>query len=371
MSQVTTLKPQRNCSIDIFRFIATTCAVMAHSEFLMDISPTFYHIFINGVLGRYVVQFFTCISGYFFCKALLSGKNAFKAQFPRMLKIYIVWTIIYYIASFVQSVLISGTPITQFLVERVLFFFTVGSYPHLWSFPAILYSMIIMCIVFKIWKEKGLFILSISSILLFFIGALGSPYYTLFKDVGFIWDFFNWEGFFAFRSVILIGLPFASMGYLFNRFEKILQKLDNKKIMVYLSIAVIIYIIESSIMVLFFEGIERPYSQFATYAVVFFLFLTLLRFPMIKYTRFSEMARRFANFLFFFHPLLLAVSAVGFSILNIEFSGTLLFFIIQGLSMLAGYILIKIDTSWSNTLLGLPAKKAKTTSSETLNKGGA
>ncbi len=357
MNNQLNIQPIRNRSIDIFRFIAASSAVAAHCGFLIDINETFYDAVVNMVLGRFVVQFFCCVSGYFFCKSLLAGQAAFKKQFPRMLKIYIIWTIIYYCASFFQSVIINKEPIGQFLVERVFFFLTEGSYPHLWNFPAILYSMIIIALVYKLFKEKGLLTLSIISIGLFIIGALGSPYYMLFKDVSILFNLFNHEGFFVFRSILLIGLPFTSLGYIIIRLKSVFDSFSNRKLTGMLAIFGMIYTVEGILVVFFLEGVERPYSQLATYTFVMLLFVTLLRFPMPKLAKTSEMMRRLANFVYFIHPLLIVIVTLLLGMLNLNISPTILFFIIQGASMLMGYILVKINTPFTDTLLGLPVSK--------------
>ncbi len=348
--------PESNCSIDILRFCAATLAVAAHAFFLQDVSEFLYDSAINMVAGRWIVQFFVCITGYYFSKVLIAGKPAFKKQFPRLLKIYFIWSLIYYSASFVLSVVINKDPISQFLVERVVFFLTVGSYPHLWNFPATLYPIIILTIVYKFWKEKGLFVLSIFSIFLFMLGAMGSPYYKLFENIPLLYSLFNWEGFFVFRSIILIGLPFLTLGYLINRWEHIFDKFSNIKINMLALVFGAIYAIEGVLTVLFLEGVERPYSQFGTYLFIMFLFIALLRHPMGKFKKTSEFARRMANFVYFIHPLIIIALNLVLGFVNIHITSSINFFIIQGICMLMGYALIKIDTNWSNTLLGLPAK---------------
>ncbi len=350
------LKPARNCSIDIMRLVAAIGALAAHTYFLIDFNETFYYIFVNIIMGRFVVQFFACITGFYFCKELLSGKPAFKKSFPKMLKIYFIWSVIYYIASFVENVVMGDTPLDRFLIERVLFFFTEGSYSHFWNFPAILYSMIIINFVYKFFSEKGLFILSCFSILLFLIGAFGTPYYTISQNIPILSDFYAWDGFHVFRSIFLIGLPFVSLGYLLNRIGKIYEKWSNSKTLILLAISFMLYCIESIIMILFLDGIERPFSQFTTYPFVLCLFVALLRFPMLKFATFSDWSRKLANFIYFIHSLLIAISAMAVKILNIEISGTFLFFIVLITSSLMGYILVKINTNWSLTLLGLPTK---------------
>ncbi len=361
MNNITTKNKERNHSIDICRFISAISVLAIHTMLFSDIAPLFNDIFINIVFSRYVVQFFICITGFYYCKALIEKKAIFKKQFLQMLKTYIVWTIIYYTASFVQSVLMNSEPILQFLVERVLFFFTQGSYPHLWNFPAVLYPMLIITAVFKLFGEKGVLAISLFSIILFCIGVLGTPYSTAAQDIPVLSQLFQWSGFATLRNIFMIGLPFFSLGYLLVITQKWYNSLPKRVTWLYMAVILALYIVEAFLVVLVFDSVKKSEILFLVYPFVGMLFIMLLRNPLPKLAKTSDLLRKLANFVYFVHPLLYVVISLGASMLGFSVNGVFMFFVLLVLSVSSGYILIKINTSWSNTLLGLPTKQKRST----------
>ncbi len=354
--------PERNRSIDIWRLVCAVSALLVHARFWEDINQPFYNWIVNYVLGRYVVQFFILVSGFFFFKALRRGNNTFRTQFPRLLKIYLLWTVVYYSASFVLSVVVNRVPLSTFLVERVVFFFTQGGYPHLWFFPSLLYPMLLVALVNRLAGERGVFVLSLIGIPLYLIGALGSAYYPLFERVPLLSSLYAWAGFADLRNILFIGLPSFTLGYLLNRWERPLARLKNRTLLVALGVCVALYVAEAYVAVFHFKGLERAQAPLLVYPLVGVLLLTLLRYPMPKLAEFSEFARRQANFIYFLHPLILAVVYFGAGLFSVTLHSFVVTAIVLGVPVLAGWALIRVNRPWADTLLGLPAPRRKAVS---------
>ncbi len=309
------LTKTRNSAIDIFRLFGAVCIVALHTFLFIDVNTAFYDLVINFIMSRYVVQFFICITGYYFCKGMIS----LKPQFFNMLKIYIFWSLIYYAASFVKVVIMEKTPLSRFLVDRLVFFFTQGSYPHMWNIIAVLYAMLIIWATFKFLKTKGLNVLSLVSILLFCIGVISEAS--------------------AIKNIFFIGLPFMCLGYLIAKFEAVFRKLSSGKIVFILSVIAVVYIVENIFSIFVLNAVDRPNSQFSTYLLVGVLCITLLRFPAPRFSRFAKTARGMSSFIYFSHPLIIVVFS---DVLRLKIDSIVLFFMVLTTSAVLGYISVKL-----------------------------
>lgn len=121
------------------------------------------------------------------------GRNAAKTQIRSLLKVYCVWTVVYYLMSFVLNVAAGYEPVGKFFAERVLYFFTEGSYPHLWYVVSLIYVMILICLVYELCGEKGIRILAAVSMILFMIGVLGTSYLPLGEQIPGVGRFLRME----------------------------------------------------------------------------------------------------------------------------------------------------------------------------------
>ena len=166
----------RNVSVDLFRFLAALSIMFLHTCWGLDDSLLDAYPIIGIVIGRYPVILFFTISGYYCFLQISKGRNAAKTQIRSLLKVYCVWTVVYYLMSFVLNVAAGHEPVGKFFAERVLYFFTEGSYPHLWYVVSLIYVMILICLVYELCGEKGIRILAAVSMILFMIGVLGTSY---------------------------------------------------------------------------------------------------------------------------------------------------------------------------------------------------
>ena len=94
----------RNVSVDLFRFLAALSIMFLHTCWGLDDSLLDAYPIIGVVIGRYPVILFFTISGYYCFLQISKGRNAAKTQIRSLLKVYCVWTVVYYLMSFVLNV---------------------------------------------------------------------------------------------------------------------------------------------------------------------------------------------------------------------------------------------------------------------------
>ena len=101
----------RNVSVDLFRFLAALSIMFLHTCWGLDDSLLNAYPIIGIVIGRYPVILFFTISGYYCFLQISKGRNAAKTQIRSLLKVYCVWTVVYYLMSFVLNVAAGYEPV--------------------------------------------------------------------------------------------------------------------------------------------------------------------------------------------------------------------------------------------------------------------
>lgn len=87
---------KRNYSIDIFRIICAIMVVAIHTHPFENYNLNLSYLF-TQIIPRIAVLFFFCVSGYYFIKNILNDHNNFKKTFLKLLKTYLIWSLIYFI----------------------------------------------------------------------------------------------------------------------------------------------------------------------------------------------------------------------------------------------------------------------------------
>ena len=185
------ISKSRNCSIDIFRYICAIMVIAIHTHPFEDINSGLGYV-CTQVIPRIAVSFFFAVSGYFYIKKMLSGEKIFFSYIKRTLQIYIIWSVIYFLLDFVTK----EKSITTFIKDCVISFFVTGSYYHFWYFPALIFSV---CVVTLLYKMKGIKLLLPVSILLYIIGCLGCSYYSIGNKIPILGELYSNPHFYIIR----------------------------------------------------------------------------------------------------------------------------------------------------------------------------
>ena len=335
---------QRNYSLDVFRFVAALLVVVCHVDFLKE-APEGVYQFVARFSPRVSVAFFFAISGYYYIKALTTKEGVFKKQFFSLLKVYTAWTVIYYGASFVVNVLMEGKDIVEFLIERVVFFVTRGSYSHFWYFPALIYSVVFVTLFYKLLGKKGISLLAWLSLVLFVIGNLGSSYYPIGIKVPVLSGIISnhRDGFEVFRGICCMGVPYFMIGYFLNKLENLIFKVNEKKLLAGLFITMILYFAEIYLLSNVLKWYEYPEVFVMIYPAAFVIMMILIRNPKPQWQKFSGTLKRLSGYIYYVHPLLILVIGILAGACNVVVLSVLMYVLVIGIAVFSGWFLIWLN----------------------------
>ena len=331
---------ERNCSIDIFRMFCAFFVVSCHAEMLYDIDP-FLDMAVTHVWARFTVPFFFTVAGYYYIIALLRGKDVFGKQLKALVRVYVTWSAIYFSFSLVKH-LVEGTfDFATFAQEKIFDFFTIGSQYHLWYMVALIYTLIIVTVVFKVFGEKGIKILSIISFVISMICAFGCVYYPIGSQIPVLADFYATKAFTLVAEWFGMGVAYFTLGYIVYKVQDKFLKMSNKTIWILWGITLVIYMAEILLIVFKVQYFERLIVLVMVYFFIAMNMLLLIKNPLPKYTTVAKYCKSLSGFVYFAHVLILSVIELVFSILNIELFSILRYALVMIIAIGVGYFLEK------------------------------
>ena len=299
-------------NLDLFRFLSSIIIIVLHVRPFFTVS---YEIdmAINNIIGRVCVPFFFFISGYFAAKQEQKKPDYIRSYIRSMIPVYLLWSAVYLpwslslAAPYIQQV--SGLLCTIGLptaIQNLLLLLLVplavivallysGVYYHLWYFPALLLSMLVL----RWWKRKySLRVLLTVSFVLLLFGATETYY-------GFCGQFFQsllhyyYAFFFTTRNFLFFALFYVTLGYWMGKQEQPASSLCFLKLL--LSIAALVG-----------EGLLLQTTQrldsnilLACVPLVYYLFSCLL-YTNIHVPQLSEIPfRAISKYYYLVHPLMI------------------------------------------------------------------
>lgn len=299
-------------NLDLFRFLSSIIIIVIHVRPFFTVS---YEIdmAINNIIGRICVPFFFFISGYFAAKQEQKKPDYIRSYIRSMIPVYLLWSAVYLpwslslAAPYIQQV--SGLLCTIGLptaIQNLLLLLLVplavivallysGVYYHLWYFPALLLSMLVL----RWWKRKySLRVLLTVSFVLLLFGATETYY-------GFCGQFFQsllhnyYAVFFTTRNFLFFALFYVTLGYWMGKQEQPASSLCFLKLL--LSIAALVG-----------EGMLLQTTQrldsnilLACVPLVYYLFSCLL-YTNIHVPQLSEIPfRAISKYYYLVHPLMI------------------------------------------------------------------
>ena len=318
---LTNQKAPRNASIDIFRVVCAILVVAIHTHPFREFSHPILHTVFSTILPRIAVPFFLCTSGYFYINKLLSGKKVFLPYVKKLLTVYCSWSVIYLIVRFFRNVIWGTMDIVSFIKDFAFTFFIEGSEYHFWFFPALIVSV---CIVTLFYKLKLFKVLLPLSFVLYAIGCLGCMYYKVGSKIPFLSDLYSFSDFTDIRRMFLFALPFFMCGYLVSVIkEKFTLKNTPLFILTFISLALHF----AEILLLTKFEIQREVVMGAAlYILLVFVMLLLLNNPLPQFEKLANKSKIISDFTYYFHPLfIIFVKYISWKFFASETPETLLF----------------------------------------------
>ena len=213
-------------------------------------------------------------------------------------------------------------------------FFVLGSWYHLWFFPAIMISVCMVTIIFKVGLEKILIPLSI---VMYIVGCLGTSYYSVGVQIPILGSVFQMDQFTVIRQILLMGFPFFVCGYLIYKIEnKIKIESCNSSIIVALAVSLFIWIMEIWMVIKWNTQVNIVITP-GLYFLVVTVLLFLLNHPCHGLEKLSEQCHIIANFTYYAHPLIILILTI--LIPDIEKQNTILFFMTWILTSIVGKLI--------------------------------
>lgn len=330
----------RNYSIDVARMVCALLVIMCHTDLFIDVDYKLYMLFAQCI-PRFTVPFFFCVSGYYYITGLMQGRNTWKKQLFALLKIYGAWTMVYYMASFVINVVLGDEKLGQFLLERVLFFFTRGSYSHFWYFPALIYALLLTTLFYHFWKRRGVLVLTSVSVLLWIISAFGTAYLQVGSHIPVLRILYASQHFEVLRDIFGMGLPCFLIGYWLYCLKEHTEQTSQKKAFVFFSLGLLGFTAEIILYVFVLQFEEQPIVMLTPYLFILFLFQLLLKNPMPELKKISGYCKPLSGFLYYIHPLLILSVGLAGEGAGVTVPTILLYPIVIVLALLCGIVCLK------------------------------
>lgn len=168
--------------VDLFKFICAFFVALLHLHFLENEAPA-ASFWLTQYLCRLGAPYFFVAGGYLLFRG--TDPDHFSMERPlryirKVLRIYLIWTAIYFIPTLAYQILPAQNPgrMLLFWLRDTVF---VGSYTHLWYLNATIFSVLLISLLLKRGKSLG-FILILSG-LLYCVGLTGQAYYVVWTPV--------------------------------------------------------------------------------------------------------------------------------------------------------------------------------------------
>lgn len=335
----------RNCSIDIFRYIAAVMVVAVHTNPVSDINGDLGYI-CTQIIPRIGVPFFFAVAGFFYVQKLEKGQAVFFSYVKKLLIVYFIWSCFYYVIDFVQY---RPEEISGYIKNCVYRFLITGSYEHFWFFPALIFSVCVTTLLFKIGCRKVMIPLSI---LLYIIGCLGCSYYEIGISLPVLEELINHPQFLVIRRVLMMGLPFFTCGCLvYWMKDRILGTMTNKRLLFIWAGSVLIWLAEIGL-VRKMNWQVNIYITFGLYLLLIATLLVLLKNPLPQYEHLANVSKMLANFTYYSHPAFIIAFTYFYNrFLQMGLPETPKFVLTTGITFIGGLILYKWNNKWINYIV--------------------
>jgi peptidoglycan/LPS O-acetylase OafA/YrhL len=329
-------------SIDLMRVICAFMVVIIHTQSKGGHDVVGY--FISQIFPRVAVPFFFMVSGYFLSLSL-TKKQDIKVIFKylkRVIATYTLWSMIYYLIS-VQYNLKNNIPIAKATKHFIINFFSIGSNYHLWYFPALIFSVLVLAVFYKFNKLNLLIWLSI---LLYIIGLFGVAYHGIGIKIPALNLLYNSSQFTPISRIVLMGVPFFVLGHMMNIGKEYFNKVSSNGNWI-VSITIIVCFLIEIFFVKNFDLSKGITVTIFLYLLTGWVLNLCIKNPMINILKHSVKLRYISNFTYYSHPIYIMIVDEFFS-KNFKQTLTQLpeVFIVFFLTTITAIIIVKLNNKY-------------------------
>ena len=304
-------------NLDILKYLSAILIMILHLRPFINFSDQLDLAF-NNIITRICVPIFFIITGYFVAKKEKNNENYIKDYIKKTIPLYLVWSLLYIpviIGTIIQYLPIINEYLTKInltlpllIILLVLLFPVVilialcytGIYYHLWYFPAIIFSLLVL----EKWKKKFKvkYLLVFSFILLLF-GATETYYGVLPLSIKELLSYY-YNIFFTTRNFLFFGLFYVVLGYFMGTQEKAYSKYCFVKLI----ISFFLLILEAILL----HDTNRLNSNILLSCVplTYYLFISV-----IYITNNIQLKFQFGNlskYYYFIHPMIIFITSLLF-----------------------------------------------------------
>ncbi len=273
--------------------IASIMVVFIHCRF-----PGNFGVIIETI-ARFAVPLFFVISGYF---QFNSDKEKLKNKIKGILKIIFISMLMYsiyslYTYNFDIHIWIKQTYNVENIFKLIFFNYTSFIISHLWFLFALLYCYITYMMVKDKKNLNKVYYISMAIIILTMIIRCIMSYFNVDLTIQKI----------IFRNWLFFGLPFFFMGcYIKQNQEKILSKLNNKKLVVCMILAIILCVAEKVLGKILFNAKLEYY--FGNILLVFSMFLLALKNKNLQLNGIiTTIGKKYSLYIYILHYLIIKI----------------------------------------------------------------
>ena len=234
------LEKKEYAAVDLYKLLMAIFIVVSHTNPFVDFNK-WIEVGIRDCIVIVAVPFFFSVTGFFSLKDTESAKKTC----IRLLKLYVIWSIIYFPFSIIKNIG-EGKNLFYYLQS----FFLWGSFDTIWYLLA---AGVAIAIAWLFLKKDALKWSCALGFVLYILALLGTSYAGLIQGSS-LWKVYEkyYEIFHTFKNGAFFGLIFVSLGGLMRKHvESHPQKeADKRKLIVATVISLALVILESIMLVL-------------------------------------------------------------------------------------------------------------------------
>lgn len=299
-------------NLDFMRYICAIFIILVHLRPFVG-NMDLLDIFFNNIIGRLSVPLYFFVTGYF---AAIKGKKDelyIKKFIKSMMPLYIGWSLVYvpfaiiwlqeyfpYAVDFINAMNLPSfinmlIYILMIPLALAVGFLYIGTYYHLWYFPALFFSL---WIVDKLRKHVHFFIILIVTLGLLLLGATETYYGVLPAKVTYYLDFY-FTAFVTTRNFLFFGLFYVAFGYFVGQKNQLYVKHSFIK----LCLCIFLLFIEAY----FLLPTNRLNSNIMLSCIplVYYLFHTLIQLNTIYPLPMKHSFREYYKYYYLLHPMMI------------------------------------------------------------------